>query len=354
MVLAALGLTGAGLTRPASPAVPVLVPTLRSLAAADGISFGAAVDVSALLGDPGYATQLGAQYDMVTPENVMKWMYTEPRPGVYDFRAADALVGFARAHGMKVRGHNLVWFEQNPVWLTRPTMTPGALAGALRRHITAEVGHFRGRISQWDVVNEAVDDDGALRRDVWSSALGSTYIAEAFRWAHAADPGAVLFYNDYGIDKPGPKADAVLALLTRLRREGSPVGGVGFELHLGSPADFDAGALAGMMARFAAVGLATAVTEMDVRLKPPAPAGALDAQAVDFAGALQDCRAQPSCHTFVSWGYTDLDSWIPGTFPGFGQALPFDAGLRPKPAAYALQSGLAGPRPRPPTGAARR
>lgn len=321
---------------------PPLVPTLRQLAVPTGLRVGAAVDVNALT-DPGYASALGAEYDMVTPENAMKWGTTEPRPGRFDFTGADGLVRFAGSHGMVVRGHNLVWFEQNPPWLERAATGPGAagrMRTALERHVTTLVSHFRGRAAQWDVVNEAVGDDGTLRPDLWLQSMGPAYIADAFEAAHTADPGATLFYNDYGIEQPGPKADAVYALLGSLRARGVPVGGVGFELHVTGPAAFDAAALRRQMARFAGLGLEVAVTEMDVRMRPPFSAARLGLQAADYAGALRACQEQPACHTFVTWGFTDGDSWVPGTFPGFGAALPFDKRLRPKPAAYALQAAL--------------
>lgn len=327
-----------------STAPPPLVPTLRSLAAPSGLRVGAAVDVNALVRDSRYAATLAGEYDMVTPENVMKWDVTEPRPGRFDFRQADELVRFAAGHGMAVRGHNLVWFEQNPGWLVKGgagAMTAQQMSDALRRHITTVVGHFRGEISQWDVVNEAMGDDGSLRPDLWLTSLGPAYLADAFEWAHAADPGAVLFYNDYGIEAPGPKADAVYELLSWLKAHGVPVGGVGFELHVIGPDRFDAGALATEMDRFSRLGLQVAVTEMDVRMRPPFTAASLREQAADYAGALGACRARPACRTFVTWGFTDGDSWVPGTFPGFGAALPFDARMRPKPAAYAIQRVLA-------------
>lgn len=335
-------------TPPASvPAPPPLVPTLRDLAGPAGLRVGAAVDVNALATDGDYAAALAAEYDAVTPENAMKWDTSEPRPGHFDFGPSERLVSFARQNGMLVRGHNLVWFEQNPGWLVGqadgPT-TAALMLSALQRHVTTMVGHFRGRVSQWDVVNEAVADDGTLRPDLWLRSAGPAYIADAYRWAHTADPAATLFYNDYGIESPGPKADAVYSLLAWLRARGVPVGGVGFELHVTGPAAFDATALRAEMARFAGLGLEVAVTEMDVRMRPPFSGARLRQQAADYASALSACREQPACHTFVTWGFTDEDSWVPGTFPGFGAALPFDSHLRPKPAAYALQATLrAGP-----------
>ena len=161
-----------------------------------------------------------------------------------------------------MRGHTLVWHNQLPGWLTSGTWTPAELRAILKQHIFTEVGHFRGQIWAWDVVNEAIDDNGELRDDIWSRALGESYIADAFRWAHQADPKAILFYNDYNIES-SPKSDAVYGLVIgcapRACRSGR-----GLQGHLSTDYPFPNDMLQNMR-RFAALGLDTAVTEADVR-----------------------------------------------------------------------------------------
>src|SRR5690348_11165511 len=174
--------------------------TLRREAAELGIHVGSAVSYSALTTDAQYAQILGQQFSAITPENEMKWVSIEPQQGVYTFGQADAEVQFAEQHHQLVRGHNLVWHSQLPDWLTGGSFTNDQLAAILKQHIFTEVGHFRGKIWQWDVVNEPFNEDGTLRTTMWYNALGPNYIADALRWAHEADPRAKLFLNDYNIE----------------------------------------------------------------------------------------------------------------------------------------------------------
>ncbi|CAL9574187.1 Endo-1,4-beta-xylanase A [Streptomyces sp. enrichment culture] len=314
---------------------------LRQLAADDRLRVGTAVDTTALAQDAPYRALAGSEFSSVTPENVMKWEVIEPRRGEYDYAAADRLVRFAERHGQKVRGHTLVWHSQLPAWLTSGDFTPDELRAILRRHITDTVRHFKGRIWHWDVVNEAFNDDGTLRDSIWLRELGPGYIADAFRWAHAADPRAKLFYNDYNIEWAGPKSDAVLDLVRTLRAEGVPVHGVGFQGHLGIQYGLPDG-VADNFRRFDALGVQTAVTEADVRMVVPADEEKLRAQAEGYRLLLDACLRARHCVSFTVWGFTDKYSWVPDTFEGEGAANVLDEEYRPKPAYRALQDRLAG------------
>ena len=178
--------------------IPVTeVPSMRLLARGRQIFVGAATD-------PGYlkdavASQLLArEFNMLVPEVAMKWEVIHPEPGRYDFSRGDALVTFARQHQMAVRGHVLVWDLQMPAWVTKGQFTRPEWIQILCTHIKSVVGHYRGQIYAWDVVNEAVNQDGTLRNTFWMRQLGPEHIAMAFQWAHEADPDAKLFYNDNG------------------------------------------------------------------------------------------------------------------------------------------------------------
>jgi endo-1,4-beta-xylanase len=322
--------------------LPDLTPSLRELASARHLLFGTAVQLAALQADPQYADVLATEYSALTPENGMKWDAVEPEPGVFDFGPGDALVSFALDHGMAVRGHNLVWQEQNPAWLTDGHWTRDELVALLRDHIRTVVGHYRGRVAQWDVVNEPLADDGSLRRDVWETGIGSDYIAMAFRWAREADPHAELFLNEYGLEFGGPKADAAYRLVAELRADGVPIDGVGLQLHDPAEAASLLPALPRVIARFNSLGLDVAITEMDVWLPKSSASttAARRAQAGFYATALQDCLRAARCSTFSTWGFTDRYSWVPAFFPGYTDALPFAADYRPKPAALALQADL--------------
>jgi len=319
--------------------------TLRALADPDGLRIGTAVKASALANDPAYRDLVGEQFSTVTPEDVMKWQNVEPTQGTYDWDDADALVNFAEQHGQAVRGHTLVWHNQLPGWLTGGSFTPAQLRSLLHKHVVDEVRHFKGRIWQWDVVNEAVNDDGTPRDTIWRKAFGGdSYIADAFRWAHEADPQALLFYNDYATTGIGPKSTAVYSLVSQLRAAGVPIDGVGFQTHLDVQYEFPPTTLANLQ-RFAALGVDVAITEADVRVNVPATAAELQAQAGYYSQALQACLAVPRCISYTVWGFTDEYSWVPYVYPDEGAACLYDRELQPKPAYDAVAADLEQGRP---------
>ncbi len=314
--------------------------SLKELGSQVGLRVGTAVNTDVLASDPAYAALTSAQFSTVTPENVMKWDAVEPTQGTYTWTAADQLVSYARANGQKVRGHTLVWQNQLPAWLTGGTFTNDQLKALLKKHITDEVTHFKGNIWQWDVVNEAFNDDGTMRDTPWLRAIGPEYIADAFRWAHAADPKALLFYNDYNIEGMGPKSDAVYALLAQLKHEGVPVDGVGLQGHLdtqyGLPGD-----MTGNLQRFALLHLYSAFTEVDVRTFVPVTNVELLAQSAGYNAMLQACLAVSRCISYTVWGWSDKWSWVPGVFAGEGAADLYDENYAPKPALAQVQQTLA-------------
>ena len=320
-----------------------VTPVLRCPAAARGVSIGSAVSSSALHTDPTYSEVLARELSIVTPENDMKWGLIHPERERYDFEAADAIVRFAHDHGMKVRGHTLVWHQQNPGWLLDVTFGREESIAILRQHIHSVVGHFRGRIAEWDVVNEAFGDADGNRRDtLWQQRIGPDYIEIAFRFAREADPDAKLFYNDFLIERPGPKFRAVLALATDFKARGVPIDGVGFQAHvlLGTSQPLWFSNLESNLRQIGDLGLDVAITELDVPIAPPTSDNALAAQANIYAAALDACLAIPRCHTFVMWGFTDRYSWIPTAYPGLDDALIFDRDYHPKPAYEALRQRL--------------
>ncbi|MEU8517872.1 endo-1,4-beta-xylanase [Kitasatospora sp. NPDC048722] len=334
LVLALLLATGASLATPPAAAAG---STLKAAAEADGRYFGTAL-TDGDLGVAGETAVAGAQFDMLTPGNEMKWDATEPSPGSYDFGPGDRLVQFARSHGMRVRGHNLVWQNQLPSWAQNLPLSQ--VRSAMEAHITAEATHYKGQVYAWDVINEPFNGDGSLVQDVFYRAMGSGYLADALRTAHAADPGAKLYINDYNIEGENAKSNALYSLAQSLLAQGVPLGGIGLESHfiLGQvPADLQAN-----MQRFANLGLDVAVTELDDRIQLPASGTALQQQAADYAAVVRDCLAVSRCVGVSQWGVDDAHSWIPGTFPGTGAATMYDGNDQPKPAYDAALSALGG------------
>jgi len=318
--------------------------TLRAGAEAQGRYFGVGAGTGTL-SNSSDASLVGSQFDMLTPENEMKWDTTEPSNGSYNFGPGDQIVAFAKAHNMRVRGHNLVWHSQLPSWVT--SLPTSQVQAAMESHITTEATHYKGQVYAWDVVNEPFDDSGNLRTDVFYQAMGSGYIADALRTAHAADPNAKLYLNDYNIEGENAKSDAMYNLVKSLISQGVPINGIGLESHfvVGSvPSSLQAN-----MQRFAALGLDVAITELDDRMPTPASQANLNQQATDDADIVKACLAVSRCVGITQWDVSDADSWVPGTFSGYGAATMFDNNLQPKPSYNAVLTALGGTSSPPPS-----
>ena len=258
----------------------------------------------------------------------MKWEALEPEPGVYDYAAADRLVQFARANNQKVRGHMLVWHNQNPAWLTEDAYTPAQLREILRKHVIETARHFRGKIWHWDVVNEIFNDDGTWRDTIWYRNLGPGYVADAFRWAHRADPNARLYLNDYNNEGLSPKSDAYYALVKQLKAEGVPVQGYGVQGHLAVQYGFPVH----HPAEPAALRETRAGHRVHRGRRADAAAGGPDQGAGPGAGFHHAAAGLPAgrrCVSYTLWGFTDRYSWVPGVFDRPGLGHPADR--RPDP-----------------------
>ena len=328
--------------------------TLRQVAAAKNIKVGAAA-YSPDFSDASYTATLGAEFSQLQPENEMKFGFIHPAANTYDFTGADALVAYAQAHSMVVRGHTLVWHNQVPTWVTSGTYTtPQQFSTILQDHITTVMQHYAGQVYGWDVVNEAFNDDGSgstpstLRSTIWYDSpgigfagMGTKYIEQALTWAHTADPNAKLYYNDYNDETMNPKSDAIYAMAQDFKTRGVPLDGIGFQFHVDLSFD-NPGTLASVTSnfqRFAALGLEIHITELDIRLQDSS-APSLAAQAKLYGELASICAQQPNCKVFQTWGFTDKYSWIPGFFAGYGWALPFDANYQKKPAYTSILNAL--------------
>ena len=303
-----------------------------------------------------------AQFNTITSENVLKWERVHPRLGQYDFALPDKYVEFGERNGMFVVGHTLVWHQQTPRWVFEDTtgapVSRDTLLARLRDHIQTVVGRYRGRVKGWDVVNEAVDEDGTLRKTPWLTIIGEDYIVRAFEFAHEADPAAELYYNDYSVEN-APKRNGVIALIRKLQAAGVPVAAVGLQGHnkmtWPTVAQQDS-----TLAAFAALGVKVNITELDIDVLPAAtrsqaaevsmsaaPAAALDPYAGGLPDSVQEALARRYADLFgvymkyrdviervTFWGVTDGDSWLNG-WPVRGRSsypLLFDRAGQPKPA----------------------
>jgi endo-1,4-beta-xylanase len=308
------------------------------------------------LSEPAYTDTLAREFNMLEPEDAMKWAVIRPDEKTFDFTDADRLVAFAEAHHMKVRGHNLAWGTYNPKWLAEGHFTYEQLRDLLHEHIHRVLAHYRGKVFAWDVVNEALDENGNVRDSLWynqpgiGSQKGTAYIEQVFRWAHEADPQALLFYNEAEGEALSRKSDAIYTMVKDFKRRGVPIDGVGLQMHV--PAlDVDIPAIAANIARLTALGLQVHITELDVSLPvnsdgQPRPED-LTRQAEVYRGIVRACLNSAGCTAIQTWGFTDKYSWIGSHSRGArGHALPFDRAYQPKPACRAvLEELLAGRSP---------
>ena len=300
--------------------------------------------------DKEYRKILAAEFDSVSPENQMKWDFIHPEPGVYNFGPADAIVDFAEANGQVVRGHTLLWHSQLPAWVTQGDHTDDELRAILEDHIKTVVGRYAGRIQQWDVANEIFADTWDVggvqlrQNNIFIQRLGPGIIADAFRWAHEADPSATLFLNDYAVEDWNTKSTAYYDLAKDLLAQGVPLHGFAFQAHLDLRYPFPTSLRANMQ-RFDDLGLETAVTELDVRFTLPESgiptAEQLEEQADTYRGVLEACIAVEDCNSFTIWGFNDKYSWVPGFFPSQGAATVMWEDYERKPAYHALHETLA-------------
>ncbi len=305
-------------------------------------------------------------FDTITPENVLKWERVHPNPGVYAFAEPDRYVAFGQKHGMFIVGHTLVWHSQVPRWVFQDAagqpVSRDTLLGRMRDHIMTVVGRYKGRINGWDVVNEALNEDGTLRDSPWRRIIGDDYLVKAFQYAHEADPAAELYYNDYSLENPA-KRDGAVRLVKMLQAAGVKVHAIGTQGH--NKLDWPSVALVDSMIRaFAATGVKVAVTELDIDVLPrpsrsqgaevsdrfalqagqnPYPAGLPDSVQQALAsryGALFGVylKHRDVVDRVTFWGVRDGDSWL-NDWPVRGRTshpLIFDRAGKPKPAFDAI------------------
>jgi endo-1,4-beta-xylanase len=365
-----LGTLGVALA--AVAAVGAEGPALKDLMP-KGMLLGVAVSQSQVEEkDAAAAALVTRHYDSITPENLLKWGPVHPEPDKYNFGPADTFVAFGEKRKMTIIGHTLVWHSQTPAWVFegkdgKPLDRETAL-GRMRDHINAVVGRYKGRIKGWDVVNEAINDDaeGSMRKSKWQQAIGDDYIAKAFEFAHAADPQAELYYNDYNLTS-APKRATAIRIVKDLKARGLRVDGIGEQGHwlLGGPslADIEA-----TITDIAAAGVKVLITELDVDVLPRDPGmyGAdlekrakFKAETNLYPDSLPADKQKELARRYADifalflkhkdkitrvtfWGVDDGHTWLNGfPIPGrINHPLLFDRQRKPKPAYDAVVETL--------------
>jgi endo-1,4-beta-xylanase len=336
-------------------------PALKDAFAGD-FRVGAAVGTQQMTDpDPAALALAARQFNSITTEEAFQWENVHPEPGKYNFGPTDRYVEFAKQNGLFLVGHALVWHEQTPAWVFEDEagnpLDRDALLARMRDHIHAVVGRYKGRVDAWDVVNEALDDDGNRRETPWQKIIGDDYLEKAFQFAHEADPDAELYYNDFGAWTPG-KQRGYRQIVGELKSKGRRLDGIGMQGHwnLNSPSVDE---MDSMLEINGKLGVKLMITELDIDLLPEADLGKLvgeDSLAYDptldpyvdglppeVQQALADRYAQifacflrhrDQIDRVTFWGTHDGHTWL-NNFPITGRTaypLLFDRQLQPKPA----------------------
>ncbi|UED86584.1 endo-1,4-beta-xylanase [Streptomyces profundus] len=312
--------------------------TLREAASAQDMFVGTAI-ADHRLNDGTYNAIASTEFSSVTAENVMKWESIQPNRGQFNFDGPDRLVDFAAANDQQVWGHTLVWHSQLPSWVQNGNFSAAELDQVVQEHINGVAGRYAGDIAYWDVVNEVFNEDGSFRPSVFYNTLGVDFIADAFRYADAADPSAKLCINDYNTEHGNAKSDAMYALVSDLLQQGVPIDCVGFQSHLILDNNYPDNIQSNLQ-RFSDLGLELVITELDIRMNTPSDSDKLARQADQYEAVVGACVAVSGCTGVTIWGFSDADSWVPGTFPGEGAALPWDDNYQPKPAYDGILRGF--------------
>lgn len=318
-----VGVLGASVALVAPSNAHAAETTLGAAAAQSGRYFGTAI-ASGRLGDSAYTTIAGREFNMVTAENEMKIDATEPQRGQFNFSGADRVYNWAVQNGKQVRGHTLAWHSQQPGWMQ--SLSGSSLRQAMTDHINGVMGHYKGKIAQWDVVNEAfADGSSGARRDSNLQRSGNDWIEVAFRAARAADPAAKLCYNDYNVeDWTWAKTQAMYNMVRDFKQRGVPIDCVGFQSHFNSGSPYNSNFRTTLQS-FAALGVDVAITELDIQ----------GASATTYANVVNDCLAVSRCLGITVWGVRDSDSWRSGDTP-----LLFNNDGSKKPAYTAVLNAL--------------
>lgn len=328
---------------------------LQQLAMEKGLLFGSCLALKYFVQSPAYQQLFLAQCSIATPEVHMKWSSMSSQPGVYDFGQADSFVAFCVTNRVRVRGHTLIWHDALPTW-AGPQLTAAGGQVTMVAHIRKVAGHFAGKLYSWDVVNEVLDPgsnrpDG-LRDSPWLRSCGVDYMEQAFRATAAADPNALLIWNENYIEVSNgfgnAKRTAMLALLDKMLARGVPIHGIGIEAHLrgNQAAVLGDASYESFLGSLAVRGMKIFITELDVQdVTLPADTGARDqAVAEIYRKFLTPTLRQPAVKAIVTWGLADSFSWIAGYRPRQDglpvRPLPFDANFQPKAAFYAIAETL--------------
>jgi len=308
--------------------------------------FGAAVNVNILKSNAQYRALVVREFNSITAENAMKFAVLHPTQYSYSWKDADTLVNFAQLYNKRVHGHTLIWHNSLPAWVTNFVGDSTAWENMFRSHIQTVVLYYKNKVTSWDVVNEAFNDDGTFRNSVWLQHLGPNYIARAFQYAHAIDPAALLFYNDYGHEYSNAKLLAIQTLANSLIDAGVPIHGLGLQLHIHKNTSNNS--ISAAIDSMLATGLKVHIAELDVAMNPEnnlsltydATIASQQFGKFKFISRLAKKIAPDKLFGITTWNVTDADSWIPAQYSRPDFPLPFNSSYQKKLAYQGLKDGV--------------
>jgi endo-1,4-beta-xylanase len=344
-----VGAIASALVDPAKTKAVELSAGLKQHAARCGMMYGCEITESEIASTADLRAAVIREAAIIVPGIAMKWGVVQPQPGPPNYVNADKIASFAVANGLALRGHTAVWYQNLPQWAAKKIIEPGG-RDLLLKHVFDVIRHFRGKVVEWDVINEAIYPPdglpGGLRNSVFYRAAGPNYIADCFHMAHEADPAALLFYNDYGLeyltDLEQQWRASTLELLTSLKKNGVPIHGLGIQCHLKVGNRFDAKIFRRFLKEVAALGLHISLTEFDIDdQRLPADPAVRDRAIADHARRFLDIAFdEHAVRRLLTWGISDRVTWLNQARPRIDKAkhraLPLDEHMARKPLWFAI------------------
>jgi len=297
---------------------------------------GTAIDINELEFNPIYKSIAIKQFNSITPENIFKAEYIHPEPLFFNWSQADSLTSFCEQNNKRLYGHTLIWHKQLPQWILNFEGSSSDWEQLMKTHIQTIVTHFKNKVTAWEVVNEAFNEDGTLRNNIWKQKIGSGYIEKAFVFAQEADPNALLFYNDYNLEMNLTKRHSVLSLFNNLRNRGVRVDGIGMQMHVNTSYP-EPSQIASAFQEIAANNFKIHVSELDISINPfdhnIEPSEKLLTEQANLLGNIVfNYNEIPDQYQYgiTFWGISDKNSWIRNYYNREDYPLLYDDNYLPK------------------------
>lgn len=313
--------------------------SFRDLAKKNGFNSGYAITAGDFL-DPETSKIIKNDCNILVYENSMKWINLRPKVNYWSWSDIDSLIKYAEENKITVKWHTLFWHQQNSPFISSSWTRDQALK-MMDEHISMIMTRYKGKIAEYDVVNEMFEEDGSMRKSIWYNTIGPDYIEHALIKAHEIDPDAKLYLNEYNNEEMGhPKADAMYKMVKDFKERGIPIDGIGMQLHLDATLKYSENAIRENIKRYNDLGLEVSFSEVDIRIPTNNPAAYEKAQEDMYLMLYRLAKESPNVKSVITWGISDRHSWVPSAFSGKGSALLYDKYLKPKAVYKAIEKEL--------------